>query len=381
MKRFTRKNNFQDHIRSSNRRQYERSPQSSKQETVDAQVLCYNCRKPGHFKANCPHPIVRKYQDHDTSTSSPKEAIESSKRSGKQELTNSQHERRRNAMVVNEPAGEELPETSTSSSSSESESSGDEKGLLCLFSKEEEADDLCLMANDDEVNSQTSSSTQIEISSENERNPNETIFEMMMDFKVIKNTYSKLKEENSRLLTSDDELRRVKIDNIKLAIAKDQLEKQVLLFKEQCTERELREQHLCEVLDSFNKSSNLMDQLVNGLKPPGERTGIGYDLSSPSHILLNKSTDIYSHESFKSAFVQGPTQMYEPMIKIKNRDQPQSTSQSKGNVVQRIVEPRNGNYLKGNPRHNTNVKRNGPKGNRPSLYYQKGQPTRKDPRT
>ncbi|XP_019155251.1 PREDICTED: uncharacterized protein LOC109152131 [Ipomoea nil] len=234
-KRFIRKNNFQElqtFPSSSNQRHTERTPQSSNQGTVDAKVLCYNCRKPRHYKANCPHLMVRKYQDLEPSTSSPKDATESSKRGGKQESSHSRHQRRRKAMVVNEPTEVAEPETSASSSSSESESLGDEKGLLCLFSREKDESDMCLMANNNEVNSQTSSSTQVETSSDSEGNPNEKIFEMMMDFEVIKSTYSKLKEENSRLLISYDEPRRVRINNIKLAIANDQLEKQVLLLKE-----------------------------------------------------------------------------------------------------------------------------------------------------
>ncbi|XP_019183743.1 PREDICTED: uncharacterized protein LOC109178661 [Ipomoea nil] len=236
------------------------------------------------------------------------------------------------------------------------------------------------MAQDDDVNPNSSSSTQIEPSSESEGNPNETIFEMMMDFKVIKNTYSKLKEENSRLLISYDELRRVRIKNIELAITNDQLEKQVRLLKELCTERELREQHLCEVLDSFNNSSILMDQLVNGSKLAEEITEIGFDPSSSAQTLLNKLVNSFSQEGFRSMFVQGATQQPEPMTKIDTGKQPQPTSQPKGKAVQQVLEPQNGRFLKGNPRHNANVKRNGPKVNRPSLYYQKGQPTRTNKR-
>ncbi|XP_019178102.1 PREDICTED: uncharacterized protein LOC109173325 [Ipomoea nil] len=134
MKRFMRKNNFQDFQCSSNRRQQERSPQSSKQESMDSQMQCYNCRKPGHFKANCPHPMVSKHQDSGAIKNSSKEAGEFNKRSDKPESSNSRNERRRRAMIVNGKAETAETESSSSSSSSDDESTEEEKGLLCLFS-------------------------------------------------------------------------------------------------------------------------------------------------------------------------------------------------------------------------------------------------------
>ncbi|XP_019171359.1 PREDICTED: uncharacterized protein LOC109166916 [Ipomoea nil] len=299
MKRFMRKNNFQDFQRSSSRRQHERSPLPSRQETVEFQMLCYNCRKTGHFKANCPHPMVSKHHDSGTT----KETNESIKRSDKPESSNSRNKRRRKAMVVNETIKNNESESSSSSSSSDDDSAEKEKGLLCLFSKEEESNEMSLMAQDEEVDSQSSSFLSLETNSSNDQNSNESVNDMMRRFAIINSTYSELKEENSQLLISHNELRRVRIENIKLAIVKNQLEKQVLSLKEQCTEREKREQHLREVLDSFNNSSNLMDRMVNGSKPPGERTGIGYDLGSSSHVTLNKPRNAYTRESFISAFV------------------------------------------------------------------------------
>ncbi|XP_019160883.1 PREDICTED: uncharacterized protein LOC109157431 [Ipomoea nil] len=333
MKRFMRKNNFQDFQRSGHRRKHESSPQTSKQETSDSQLLCYNCRKPGHFKANCPHPIVSKHQDGNAVKSPSKEAGENYKRNDKPESSNSRNERRRKSMVVNETSDTIEAESSSSSSSSDEDSTEEEKGLLCLFSQE--SDELCLMADDDEVNSQSSSCYSAESSSIRSQASNESVTEMMREFKIIKNTYSKLKEENSQLMISYNALRQVRIENIKLAITKDQLEKNVLALKEQCTERKKREQQLREILNSFNNSSNLMDRMVNGSRLPEERTGIGFDPSSSSQIGLNKSTNAYSQESFQSAFVQGPTQMSEPMTNRQYR--PKSTRK---NPTQGI--PRNG---------------------------------------
>ncbi|XP_019173495.1 PREDICTED: uncharacterized protein LOC109169051 [Ipomoea nil] len=237
MKRFMKKNNFQDSQRSGHRRQHESSPQTSKPEASDSQLLCYNCRKPGHFKANCPHPIVSKHQDGNATKSSSKEAGKSYKRNDKPESTNSRNERRKKAMVVNEPSDTAEAESSSSSSSSEDENSEEEKGLMCLFSQESE--DLCLMVDDDEVNSQSSSCYLAESSSVRSQTSNESVSEMMRRFKIIESTYSKLKDENSQLMISYNALRQVRIENVKLTIAKKQLEENVLVLKEQCTDKQV----------------------------------------------------------------------------------------------------------------------------------------------
>ncbi|XP_019183756.1 PREDICTED: uncharacterized protein LOC109178675 [Ipomoea nil] len=218
MKRFMRKDNFQDSHRSGHRKQHESSPQTSKGETPDSQLLCYNCRKPGHFKANFPHPIVSKHQDSNATKSPSKETGERYKRNDKPESSSSRNERRKKAMVVNETSDNVEAESSSSSSSSDDESTEEEKGLLCLFSQESE--DLCLMVDEDEVNSHSSSCYSAESSSVGSQTSNESVTEMMRRIKVIKNTYSKLKEENSRLMISYNALRQVRVENIKLAIDK-----------------------------------------------------------------------------------------------------------------------------------------------------------------
>ncbi|XP_019154325.1 PREDICTED: uncharacterized protein LOC109150803 [Ipomoea nil] len=320
MKRFMRKNNFQDSHRSGHRKQHESSPQTSKPETSDSQLLCYNCRKPGHFKANCPHPIVSKHQDGNATKSPSKETGERYKRNDKPESSSSRNERRRKAMVVNETHDTVEAESSSSSSSSDDESTEEEKGLLCLFSQESE--DLCLMADEDEVNSQSSSCYSAESSSVGSQTSNESITEMMREFKVIKSTHSKLKEENSRLMISYNALRQVRVENIMLTIAKKQLEENVLALKEQCTAREKREQELLEVLDKFNNSSNLMDRMINESRLPEERTGIGFDPSSSSQP--NKNI-----QSRKKSNVD--QRQYRPKPTRKNPDQ---GSQRNGQVRQ-----------------------------------------------
>ncbi|XP_019155255.1 PREDICTED: ribosome assembly protein 3-like [Ipomoea nil] len=172
--------------------------------------------------------MVSKHQDLGTT----KETSESIKRSDKPESSNSINERRRKAMVVNETTENNESESSSSSSSSDDDSAEEEKGLLCLFSVEEESSEMCLMAQDEEVDSQSSSFLSLEMNSSNDQNSNESVSDMMRRFAIINSTYSELKEENSRLLISHNELRRVRIENIKLVIVKDQLEKQVLSLKE-----------------------------------------------------------------------------------------------------------------------------------------------------
>ncbi|XP_019184819.1 PREDICTED: uncharacterized protein LOC109179781 [Ipomoea nil] len=310
MKRFMRKNNFQDSHRSGHRKQHESSPQTAKAETSDSQLLCYNCRKPGHFKANCPHPIVSKHQDCNTTKRPSKETGERYKRNDKPESSSSRNERRRKAMVVNETSDTVEAESSSSSSSSDDESTEEEKGLLCLFSQESE--DLCFMADEDEVKSHSSSCYSAESSSVGSQTFNESVTEMMRRFKVIKSTYSKLKEENSRLMISYNALRQVRVENIKLVIAKEQLEKNVLALKEQCTTREKREQELLEVLDKFNNSSNLMDRMLNESILPGERMGIGFDPSSSSQ----EKQVIWYVDSGCSRYMTGDKTMLSNFIEV-----------------------------------------------------------------
>ncbi|XP_019183578.1 PREDICTED: uncharacterized protein LOC109178411 [Ipomoea nil] len=144
---------------------------------MDSQLLCYNCRKPGHFKANCPHPIVSKHQDDNAITSPSKETGERYKRSDKSESSNFRKEGRRKAMVVNETSDTVATESDSSSSSSEDENTDEEKGLLCLFSQE--SDELCLMADEDEVNSHSSFCYSAESSSVGSLTSNESVTEMM----------------------------------------------------------------------------------------------------------------------------------------------------------------------------------------------------------
>ncbi|XP_019159982.1 PREDICTED: uncharacterized protein LOC109156585 [Ipomoea nil] len=155
---------------------------------------------------------------------------------------------------------------------------------------------------------------------------------------VVNETVETIETESSSSSSSSDDESTEEEKGLLCLFSQETNDLCLVAEDDECTERKMREQQLREVLDSFNNSSNLTDRMVNGSKPPGERTRIGYDLSSPSHVVLNKPTNVYSRESFRSA---------------------------------------KENSLKGNPRHK-NAKWNGPKGNRSNLYHKKGQPTRND---
>nr|GMD14526.1 serine hydroxymethyltransferase, mitochondrial-like [Ipomoea batatas] len=106
-------------------------------EAEDSQMLCYNYRKPGHFKVECPYPIVQKHQDQSKgsgSQSNPRNASnENNGQNSNHYDSNQKSDRVRKVLAVEETIEERIDASSTSSSSFESESSGDEKGLICLY--------------------------------------------------------------------------------------------------------------------------------------------------------------------------------------------------------------------------------------------------------
>ncbi|GAB2280982.1 hypothetical protein Dimus_039439 [Dionaea muscipula] len=61
-KKFTRSNK-KFYKGETSRRPYKQDRDEEEEKKKEDQALCYNCRKPGHFKANCPYPIVKKYTD------------------------------------------------------------------------------------------------------------------------------------------------------------------------------------------------------------------------------------------------------------------------------------------------------------------------------
>ncbi|VFR03224.1 unnamed protein product [Cuscuta campestris] len=155
-----------------------RRPTKGKPQVSDSppeSYLCYNCRKPGHWKSACPYPKVEKYGERE------------------------RNEKKKKAMVAAE-------------SDESSSSSSDEEALICMERRAEksnhedrwtmsEDDTLCLMAKDDadqEVTSQTSSSSSYE-SIPTSENLFDQFKKMMEDFEEINLKHSSLTEENKLL--------------------------------------------------------------------------------------------------------------------------------------------------------------------------------------
>nr|GLL33429.1 uncharacterized protein LOC109169386 [Ipomoea trifida] len=182
------------------RMKYQGNDKASGSRTHDKdelQVLCYNCRKPGHFKAECSYPIVKKHQD--------------------------EHNYKKNSGRYHHPKSN--PNDADEDSSSESDSSEDEKGLLCLFSQEDSDEEMCLMAEEEEVTSQNQS---FNYSSESvcHENPREAFEKMMKSFYGIEDSHLKLKEENAKLLAERQDLEDLKSKNAEMLESISQLEKQ-----------------------------------------------------------------------------------------------------------------------------------------------------------
>ncbi|VFQ88707.1 unnamed protein product [Cuscuta campestris] len=155
-----------------------RRPTKGKPQVSDSppeSYLCYNCRKPGHWKSACPYPKVEKYGERE------------------------RNEKQKKAMVAAE-------------SDESSSSSSDEESLVCMERRVEksnhedrwtmsEDDTLCLMAKDDadqEVTSQTSCSSSYE-SIPTSENLFDQFKKMMVDFEEINLKHSSLTEENKLL--------------------------------------------------------------------------------------------------------------------------------------------------------------------------------------
>ncbi|VFR01401.1 unnamed protein product [Cuscuta campestris] len=223
-----------------------RRPSKGKPQVSDSppeSYLCYNCRKPGHWKSACPYPKVEKYGE--------RERIEKKKK----------------AMVAAE-------------SDESSSSSSDEEALVCMERRAEksnhedrwtmsEDDTLCLMAKydaDQEVTSQTSCSSSYE-SIPTSENLFDQFKKMMKDFEEINLKHSSLTKEN-KLLSEE---------NLKLTEGqKSQLN--------EITQLKTENESLSEKVKSLNKelgtlkSKEAVDKLLETTKHKG-REGLGFDSS------------------------------------------------------------------------------------------------------
>ncbi|VFQ81006.1 unnamed protein product [Cuscuta campestris] len=290
-----------------------RRPSKGKPQVSDSppeSYLCYNCRKPGHWKSACPYPKVEKYGE--------RERIEKKKK----------------AMVAAE-------------SDESSSSSSDEEALICMERRVEksnhedrwtmsEDDILCLMAKDDadqEVTSQTSCSSSYESIPISE-NLFDQFKKMMKDFEEINLKHSSLTEEN-KLLSEE---------NLKLTEGRKSQLNEITQLK---TENE----SLSEKVKSLNKelgilkSKEAVDKLLEATKHKG-REGLGFDPSSSKR--KGKTTFIPPKPTAKPNTQKGkekekPTEVPKKVVPPKNYrklDRPQ-----KGNNFRR--KPSDPHYTRG----------------------------------
>ncbi|VFQ80965.1 unnamed protein product [Cuscuta campestris] len=289
-----------------------RRPSKGKPQVSDSppeSYLCYNCRKPGHWKSACPYPKVEKYGERE------------------------RNEKKKKAMVATE-------------SDESSSSSSDEEALVCMERRVEksnhedrwtmsEDDTLCLMAKDDadqEVTSQTSCSSSYSIPT------SENIFDqfkkMMNDFEEINLKHSSLTEEN-KLLSEE---------NLKLTESRKSQLNEITQLK---TENE----SLSEKVKSLNKelgilkSQEAVNKLLETTKQKG-RKGLGFDPSSSKG--KGKTTFIPPKPTVRSNKQKGkekekPTEVPKkvvPPMNYRKLDRPQ-----KGNNFRR--KPSNPQYTRG----------------------------------
>ncbi|VFQ85564.1 unnamed protein product [Cuscuta campestris] len=225
-----------------------RRPSKGKPQVSDSppeSYLCYNCRKPGHWKSACPYPKVEKYGERERN-----------------------EKKKKKAMVAAE-------------SDESSSSISDEEALVCMEHRAEKSnhedrwtmsgdDTHCLMAKDDveqEVTSQTSCSSSYESIP-----TSEILFDkskkMMKDFEEINLKHSSLTEEK-KLLSEE---------NLKLTESrKSQLS--------EITQLKAENESLSKKVKSLNKELGILkskegvDKLLETTKHK-DREGLGFDPSS-----------------------------------------------------------------------------------------------------
>ncbi|VFQ67155.1 unnamed protein product [Cuscuta campestris] len=290
-----------------------RRPSKGKPQVSDSppeSYLCYNCRKPGHWKLACPYPKVEKYEERE------------------------RNEKKKKAMVAAE-------------SDESSSSSSDEEALVCMERRAKksnnedrwtmsEHDTLCLMAKDhadQEVTSQTSCSSSYE-SIQPSKNLFDQFKKMMEDFEEINLKHSSLTEEN-KLLSEK---------NLKLTEGrKSQLS--------EITQLKAENESLSEKVISLNKelgiikSKEAMDKLLVATKQKG-REGLGFDPSNSKRkgrttFIPPKPTAKLNKQKGKEK--EKPTEVPKKVVPPKNYrklDTPQ-----KGNNFRR--KPSNPHYTRG----------------------------------
>lgn len=101
----------------------------------------------------------------------------------------------------------------------------------------------------------------------------------------------------------------------------------------------MRDHNLHEVIPTFTNSSKVMDRMVSVQRPISDKTGFGFDPSSPSHLKLTKIAYSSTNEGLKSVFVKGQDSVAEPQTVVDKDKSPQKSNQLNGQITQKVVKP------------------------------------------
>ncbi|GAB2299388.1 hypothetical protein Dimus_038557 [Dionaea muscipula] len=185
-KKFTRSNK-KFYKGETSRRPYKKDKDEEDEKKKEDQALCYNCRKPGYFKVNCPYPTVKKYTDEEKRAW--KERKDKELRKGRKAMKTSDHE----------DEGKKKKEESSSDESCSSSSSSSEEALLCLMAQEEK---------EDEVTSRINSSNFSSTSPHCEQDLQTMFQELLTRFEEIQASHETLIKENESLKSDKERLRK-----------------------------------------------------------------------------------------------------------------------------------------------------------------------------
>ncbi|CAH9092442.1 unnamed protein product [Cuscuta europaea] len=250
-----------------------KSYQKVKSTESSGELLCYNCRQPGHFKADCPHPRVSKKQGQDGE----KKKYED-------------NSRRRKALVTEQLEKDPLSETESSSDSDSDEA------FYCL---DTETEDLCFMAHSDDEVTSTSESN---FSSVGLAFDSDSMSEFWEEFKAIQATYSSVTEENSKLKAEILDLKKEVEIKINLLIEKrDQLETEnVSLLKR------IREIEPLEIkYKAYQKAQSSMEKIVLD-QQIGTGFGLGYGSTESGEPSVMPSTRVAKADKVIEPLISSP---------------------------------------------------------------------------
>ncbi|GAB2292592.1 hypothetical protein Dimus_038213 [Dionaea muscipula] len=166
-------------------RRYKRREDEDKEDqwkNKEGQSLCYNCRRPGHFKADCPYPLVKKYTEEE--------------KMAWKEKKDKEMKKSRKALKAQEEEQKKKKKEDSSTEESTS-SSSDEEALLCLMAQEEE----------NEVTSKSTSFSSCSISVPANLDMHDMFKELLAKFEEIQTSHKILLDKNMSLKSDNDRLK------------------------------------------------------------------------------------------------------------------------------------------------------------------------------